>query len=569
VTSRLLERHESSDLVAFGSGGEKTAADLLADAARVAAMLPPPTRASHVLLVFKSDRYAFATGLLGAWAAGHAVALPPNTRRDSVLAVLSRGDVVAMLHDTDAGRPIRLAPFVSGRTPGTALSAVSLPPRDAVATLFTSGTQSVMNPCPKSEAQLLAEACVLAEAFGFEIGSRLVATVQPSHIYGLLFSVLAPLVSGGAFIRETPFHAEAIAAKVQEHGARTLVTVPAHLRGLCTVDGGALSSLARVFSSTAPLRTETAAEFSSVHQTAVTEILGSTETGGIGWRHSVRSCAWQPLPRVEVEVDEDGCMWVKSPFVAGHGAVRTADLAKPHPDGGFLHLGRSDRTVKIAGRRVSLPAMERWLCRLDGVDDAALVAVPIDGARDVALLAAVVAPAWSVPRLREAMSSHFDLSVLPRRILLTEGLPREENGKLQRSRLLQIFGFNAEGTVVRWEVDWGERIETVNDGRVCKRIQLHIPRTFGAFEGHFPGYPILPAASQLNDLVLPCIRAERPDLEQVRSVQKLKFLCRIVPEDDLDLEIAWKEGEQTVDFSLFRRDKICSGGRIVFAERQT
>jgi 3-hydroxymyristoyl/3-hydroxydecanoyl-(acyl carrier protein) dehydratase len=152
--------------------------------------------------------------------------------------------------------------------------------------------------------------------------------------------------------------------------------------------------------------------------------------------------------------------------------------------------------------------------------------------------------------------------------LLTEGLPREENGKLQRSRLLQIFGLNTEGTVVRWEVDWGERIETVNDGRVCQRVQLHIPRTFGPFDGHFPGYPILPAASQLNDLVLPCIRAQRPDLERVRSVQKLKFLGRIVPEDDLDLEISWMEGEPTVDFSLFRGDKVCSGGRILFAERQ-
>lgn len=569
MTLQLLERHQSADLVAFGCGGERTAADLLGDAARVADLLPPSSPDSHVLLVFKSDRYAFATGLLAAWTAGHAVALPPNTRRDSVLTVLGRDDVVAMLHDTDAGRPIRLAPFASGRTRDGERSGVSLPARDVVATLFTSGTQSLMTPCPKNEAQLLGEACVLAEAFGLEIGSRLVATVQPSHIYGFLFSVLAPLVSGSAFIRETPFHAEAIAAKVKEHSARTLVTVPAHLRGLCTVDAGALSSLARVFSSTAPLRTETAAEFSSVHQKTVIEILGSTETGGIAWRQSVRSPVWQPLPKVEAKVDEDGYLWVKSPFVAGQRAVRTADLAKPQPNGGFLHLGRSDRTVKIAGQRVSLPAMEQWLCQLDGVYDAALVAVQIDGAREVALLAAVVARGWSVPLLREAMSSHFDLSALPRRILLTDGLPREENGKLQRSRVLQMFGLDAAGREVRWGVDWGERSETVNDGRVCQRVQLHIPRTFGAFEGHFPGYPILPAASQLHDVVLPRIRAERPDLEQVRSVQKLKFLRRILPEDDLTLEISWMEGERTVDFSLFRGDKICSGGKLVFAEKPT
>ena len=232
MNARLLGRHAPTDHVAFGRGGERSAADLLADAALLAAELPPPTDGSQVLLVFKSDRYAFATSLLGAWAAGHSVALPPNTSRDSVLSVLRRPDVVAMLHDTDAGKPIRIEPFGAALPQRPGLATVTIPARPTVATVFTSGTERTMTPCPKSEAQLLTEAAVLAEAFGAAPGERLVATVQPSHIYGLLFSVLVPLVSGGAFIRETPFHTETIAKKVKAHGARTLVTVPAHLSGL-------------------------------------------------------------------------------------------------------------------------------------------------------------------------------------------------------------------------------------------------------------------------------------------------------------------------------------------------
>ena len=566
MTCQLLGRHAANDAVAFGKGGERSAADLLADSARIAEQLPAPTDDSHVLLVFKSDRYAFAVSLFGAWAAGHTVALPPNTRRDSVLSALRRSDVVAMLHDTEAGKPIRIAPFGAARpcVPGPA--AVTFPARPVVATLYTSGTESAMKPCPKSEAQLLAEAGVLAEAFGAAPAARLVSTVHPTHIYGLLFSVLVPLVSGGAFLRETPFHAETIAGKVKTYGARTLVTVPAHLRGLCRVDTDSLASLTRVFSSTAPLRAEISKGFLDSHQTAVTEILGSTETGGIAWRERPRLAAWQPLAGVEVDVDDDGFLWVRSPFSAGPDAVRTADLAKPQPDGSFVHLGRSDGIVKIGGQRVSLPAMEQWLCEQPGVDDAALAAVQTPGLRDVQLLAAVVAPDWTVPRMREAMAARFEASALPRRILLIDRLPREDNGKLPRRRVLQLFELNADGKPIRWDLDWGEGTKRVDEGRVSQRVRIHIPDTYGAFEGHFPDYPILAAAFQLNDLVLPRIRAERPDLGAVRGVRRLKFLGRIVPDDLLELELNWIEGEATVDFALRRRDKVCSGGRILFEE---
>jgi acyl-CoA synthetase (AMP-forming)/AMP-acid ligase II/3-hydroxymyristoyl/3-hydroxydecanoyl-(acyl carrier protein) dehydratase len=560
----LLGRHEPSDLVAFGKGGERTAADLLADAARIVEQLPAPSEGSHVLLVFKSDRYGFASSLLGAWAAGHAVALPPNTSRDSVLGALRRPDVVAMLHDTDAGRPVRIEPFSPAATQGPGLAQPTLPERDVVATLFTSGTESAMTPCPKSAVQLLSEAHVLAEAFRAFPGERFVATVQPSHIYGLLYSVLIPLVSGGAFIRETPFHAETIAARVKEHAARVLVTVPAHLRGLSDVEGGGLSSLTRVFSSTAPLRAEISGAFLSAHQTPVTEILGSTETGGIAWREQPEREAWEPLPEVEVSVDEDAFLWVRSPFAGGEVPMRTADLGKTRADGSFLHLGRSDGIVKVGGQRVSLPAMEHWLFGQESVEDAAVLAVQAGGLREVQLLAALVAPGWTVPRLREAIAARFETSAVPRRILLVKRLPREDNGKLPRRRLLRLFGLNAEGEAIRWDLDWGERSESVEGDRVTLRVPVHIPETYGAFEGHFPGYPILAAAFQLDDLVLPRIRAERPELGAVRSVRRLKFLGRIVPDDRLELVLRWNGAEPAIDFSVARGDKVCSGGRILF-----
>ena len=48
-------------------------------------------------------------------------------------------------------------------------------------------------------------------------------------------------------------------------------------------------------------------------------MFGSTETGGIAWRHQLQDAAWTPLPDVDVSVDEDERMWVDSDFLPPEG----------------------------------------------------------------------------------------------------------------------------------------------------------------------------------------------------------------------------------------------------------
>src|SRR5690606_28461942 len=96
----LLRHHRTTDLVAFGDGGERTSGDLLRDAAKIAAALPRATEGSQVAVVFESDRYAFAVAMLGAWLAGHAVAVGPHGGPRIVAGLLERPEVVALVHDT-------------------------------------------------------------------------------------------------------------------------------------------------------------------------------------------------------------------------------------------------------------------------------------------------------------------------------------------------------------------------------------------------------------------------------------------------------------------------------------
>lgn len=563
---RLFDEANDARLVAFGDAGRRSVADLRADTARVSAALPEPSAGSHVLLVFGDDRYAFAVAMLGAWLRGHAVALPPNTRRESVWAIREREECVAIVHDTGSGAPLRIDRVLDTPLEGAPPAHLDIAPQRVLATVFTSGSSGATRGWPKRARQLLGEAAAHAETFGFGEADRFAATVAPGHIYGLLWSVLVPLLGGASFMREAPLHVETVAEKVAAAGANVLVTVPAHLRGLAHVDGGRLSGLSHVFSSTAPLREETAVAFRERHDRPITEVLGSSETGGIATRVRGEQAAWQPLAAVDIAVDDEQHLLVTSPFVdAGvPQPYRTSDLAELHEDGTFVHRGRADGVVKVGGRRVSLPAMEAWLQRQDGIVDATVVAVDAPGGRGVQLLAAVVGTGWDAERVREALAERFERSCVPRRVLSVDALPRENNGKLQRSRVLRLFGLDAEGRPLRWDLEWSAPRTEEDGDHTVRVVPVHVPPTYGWYEGHFPGYPILAGAVQLHEMVVPAIRDALPELGQVRKLTRLKFLDRILPDDRIDVELRWRNEEPAVEFRLKRGETTCSAGRIAF-----
>src|SRR5699024_2966575 len=119
------------------------------------------------------------------------------------------------------------------------------------------------------------------------------------------------------------------------------------------------SVLARIHSSGAPL-SETASEHAQgVLGVAVSEIYGSSETGGIAWRQQQRGEHWTPLRGVEVRDDDYGSLWLRSPYLpAPDRWERQADRIA-FDDNGFRLLGRADRIIKVGGKRLSLTGMDR------------------------------------------------------------------------------------------------------------------------------------------------------------------------------------------------------------------
>jgi acyl-coenzyme A synthetase/AMP-(fatty) acid ligase len=587
----LLGKHAPDGVVAFGGAGTKLAAELLADAARISNALPVAFPGSHALLVLEQDRYAMAAALLGALDRGHAVALPPNSRRDSILAVHGRPETAIVIHDTDAGFPISISDLLAetgthtsagidthgaremGRAP-TPLVAPVVPHSGVIATVFTSGTTGPMTSWEKTSAELLGEADALGRAFEIEPGDRIVGTVAPGHIYGLLFTILLPLMRGAAFSRDTPHHAEAVARCVEDHHANVLVTVPVQLRSLDALAPGSLGPLRRVFSSTGPLPDSVAAGFYERHGLAVTEILGSTETGGIAsrTRRAEGQEEWRPFPEVSVSVTDEGRLEVDSPFVHPDlpRPFETADLVELHDDGRFTHRGRADGIVKIGGRRVSIQEVDDVIRQQRGVDDVAVVAIPVDDGRGNQLLAAVAPATCDVAELKTALLKKFEPSCLPRRFLCVDAIPKEANGKTTRDRVLRLFGLQADGRPVNWKLDWGEAIRTREDnGTESLESTVGVPQDYAWFEGHFDEYAVLAGAAQLKDLILPMVAKAFPALGSVQSMRRIKFSGRIVPGDALTVRVSRGEEKTRVEFEIRKPSEVCARGILTLAENST
>lgn len=567
--------HPPGAPVAVGGAGARTAGALLRDARAIAARLPA---GPGEVLVVCGDRYRVAAAALGAWLRGQTVALPPSAQPEAVRSLAARPGVAALLHDAAVADAHDVRAWLveegaedlaDGSWPAP------LDPGAPAATVYTSGTTGAHQACPKTFGQLLGEARALAETFALGPGDVVLPTVPPHHIYGLLFGVLAPLQAGATFARETPLHAETVAATARRLGATALVSTPAHLRGLTTLARADLPPLRRVFSSGAPLPRATARALLAGPGLAVTEVYGSSETGGIGWRVDGRSdedgaedrsqeTAWTPLPGVQVAAGAEGRLLLRSPFAPPDATPYVGeDRIDALPDGRFLLRGRIDGVLKVAGKRVALAEVEARLLALPSLADAAALALE-SAARGHEIAAVVVPrardpePAEVVAEVRRELLRWFDPVVVPRRIKVVAALPREASGKLQRGRLLGLLGLAPRRR--EFEVRALERREEA--GAVTHTLAVGVPADLAFFEGHFEGRPILPAVAQVAALVGPQVAALHPELGRLRGAERLKFARPVGPGDALTLRLEVQGAR--VRFTLTRGGEVVSGGTLEY-----
>ncbi|BBI44259.1 hypothetical protein KPSA1B_102992 [Pseudomonas syringae pv. actinidiae] len=315
------------------------------------------------LAVHLEDAAELAVALFGAWRAGVHVLLPADLQGQTRERWANQVD----LWLTDLPGDARLSDLHAAP-----LAAASLDLDLCRLSLCTSGSSGEPKLIEKRLRQLANEVCGLEQLWGAQLGSAcMIGSVATQHIYGLLFRLLWPLCAARPFMRRQLPFAEDLQRASRQYPSFAWVASPALLKRMGdNLDWNSLSSVRRVFSSGGALPAEAAQSLQQRLGQWPTEILGSSETGGIAWRQG-EPC-WQAFDGIELSQDSEGALRISSPYLPSGHVEQTADAVLIGDDGRFELLGRLDRIVKLKEKRVSLPLIEQALARHAWVSEARL-----------------------------------------------------------------------------------------------------------------------------------------------------------------------------------------------------
>ncbi|MDB5469713.1 MAG: AMP-dependent synthetase and ligase [Caulobacter sp.] len=483
-----------------------------------AAALVPRMAGEGPLFLHTASAALFAAALLAAAVARKPLVLPAHTQASYLAEV---GGSAAILID-DAAMALS----------DDADAALDTTADDVSLTFFTSGSTGVPKRIERRLAQLETEAQALEDVFGSQAGA-VQATVSHQHIYGLIYRIVWPVMAGRPSADRAAEYWENLDGRLGP--GVTLISSPAHLTRLPPAMDLAAQAPDLIFSSGQLLQTPAALACTAAFGRPVSEVLGSTETGGVAWRRqSAGDEPWTPFSVVTVLPDAEGALTVLTPYLDDGAPFAMGDRMEALEDGRFRLLGRADRMEKIDGKRVSLTRVEEALAALTEAVEASAFTLPDrKGA-----LAAVVAltpqgraafdadGAFRLGRhLRAALADRLEPIERPKHWRFVDRLPTDAQGKRRLSDLRALF-----------DAPRVPPYEVVSHEGDAAHLRMTLPATLAWFQGHFPGEPILPGISQVHMAVLLAREVLGWAPEGV-DLNRVKFKDIIRPGETLDLTL--------------------------------
>lgn len=593
---RLLAEDRPADSIVarrwdagIGSSQAIEWAQFVSDVRQLHGCLAGQQRGAWVLLT--EDAYAFAVGLFALWHSESYAILPPN-RQPEVLAQLQTR-VAGVITDRpgwfESGSSIHPLDRDEDRADPGPLRLRELDREAFAVELFTSGTTGDEKSTTKRIAHLEDEVVQLEAWRGAQLdGAWFFSTASHQHLYGLLFGVLWPLCGARPFDAHHYLHADELLPKMLEAPASVLASVPTSIKHIARHSSFPMlrERCRAVFSSGGPLPTATAHAVAELLGPAPVEVLGSTETGGIAWREqspALDDVPWTPFACVRIGRDEEtGILRVNSPLVSiasGDSGFATGDLIEPCPDGRFRLGGRSNQVAKVGEKRVDLAYMGSQLRSHEWIDDAALTTIERDTEQRVAAVLVASRRGLEVLRLRgrrafihdvrASLSDRWDPVVHPRHWRFVDRLPANEQGKLTRDALAALF----RDAVLPTRTTDRPRIHEEVRGSGSIERTCEVPDDLQCFDGHFPGFPVVPGILQLDwamDLVA-VLLGSQPAIQEIESFKLIRplgpgmqFRLQVVIED-ADAKGESEQGGLAMKFSLSAENETFSVGRVTLA----
>ena len=343
-------------------------------------------------------------------------------------------------------------------------------PDDLAAILYTSGTTGRSKGAMLSHGNLLSNARVLKDAWGWKPGDVLIHALPIFHVHGLFVALHGALINGSRMIWMAKFEPKRVLAKMPE--ATVFMGVPTLYVRLLAEPGlnrEAVRNMRLFVAGSAPLLVETFTEWQQRTGHTILERYGMSETvmltsnpcdAGQGERRG--GTVGFPLPGVQLrvsgdggqeqETDQIGGIEVKGPNVfqgywrmpdktreefTADGWFKTGDVGKVDARG-YVHIvGRSKDLIISGGYNVYPAEIEGYINEMPGVAESALVGVPHPdfGEVGVAVVTAKAGATVDGDAIVASLKGKLANFKVPKRCFVVAELPRNAMGKVQKNLL--------------------------------------------------------------------------------------------------------------------------------------
>ena len=343
-------------------------------------------------------------------------------------------------------------------------------PDDLAAILYTSGTTGRSKGAMLTHGNLLSNAEVLKDYWGWTPGDVLVHTLPIFHVHGLFVALHGALLNGSKMLWFSKFDPKHIISRLPE--ATVFMGVPTLYVRLLAEPGltrEAVRNMRLFIAGSAPLLIETFDEWKERTGHTILERYGMSETV------MLTSNPYKPeqgerrggtvgfaLPGVQLRVrgengsdcttDEIGGIEVSGPNVfvgywrmpektreefTADGFFKTGDVGKIDGRGYITIVGRSKDLIISGGYNVYPAEIESVLNELPGISESAVVGVPHGdfGEVGVAIVIAKPGAAIDADAIVAELKSRLANFKIPKRCFVVPELPRNTMGKVQKALL--------------------------------------------------------------------------------------------------------------------------------------
>ncbi len=350
---------------------------------------------------------------------------------------------------------------------------------DLAAILYTSGTTGRSKGAMLSHGNMLSNAVMLKEYWGFQAGDVLIHALPIFHVHGLFVAIHAALINGSKMIWLNRFEPKAVIAAMPR--ATVFMGVPTLYTRMLSepaLSKEAAKHMRLFIAGSAPLLKETHEEWEQRTGHKILERYGMSETVMLTSNPYAADARYQnqserragtvgfPLPGVSLRIagddgkslsaDEIGGIQVKGPNIfAGYwrmpektaeeftsdGYFKTGDVGKQDARG-YVHIvGRSKDLIISGGYNVYPAEIEAHINEMPGVAESALIGVPHPDFGEVGIAVVIAKPGAALEpgAIIAALKSKLANFKIPKRCEIVSELPRNAMGKVQKNLLREKY----------------------------------------------------------------------------------------------------------------------------------